>query len=168
MAKRLLIAVDGTRASIAAVLRAIEMANRGEAELRLAHVADETKVRLGERDNATRRIAIDALAGAGDRILSEALAMIRGAGHDASCARLRRQRTADRIGDLLAAEAASWGADLILVGSLGHGPVRRALLGGVEAQLMRHASAPVLPVKSAESRAPRPQPAGTPGRLGLA
>jgi nucleotide-binding universal stress UspA family protein len=168
MTKRLLIAVDGTQASIAAVRRAIEMADRGGAELRLVHVLDETTVRWSERA-FPRRHAIDSLAKEGDRILNEALAMIRAAAHTASTARLRRDRTAEGVAALIAAEAASWRADLILVGGLGRGPIRRTLLGGIEAQLMRHASVPVHPVKSPRvTRTQRPQPACTPGRLGLA
>jgi nucleotide-binding universal stress UspA family protein len=168
MAKRLLIAVDGTQASIAAVRRAIEMADRGSAELRLVHVIDETTVRWSERA-FPRRHAIDSLAEEGERVLDEALAMIRTAAYTASTARLRRDRTAQGVATLIAAEAASWRADLILVGSRGRGPIRRTLRGGLEAQLMRHASVPVHPVNLPRApRNQRPQPACTPGRLGLA
>ena len=168
MAKRLLIAVDGTQTSIAALRRAIDMADGGGAALRLVHVIDETAVGWSER-SSPRRLAIDSLAEAGDRILRAALAMIRAAGHTASSTQLRRDRTAEGIGSLVAAEATRWGADLILVGSSGRGPIHRALLGGVEAQLKRHASAPVLPVTLPRVvPTARPQPAGTPGRLGLA
>ena len=168
MAKRLLIAVNGTQASIAAVRQAIEMADRDGAELRLVHVTDETTVGWSERA-FPRRHAIDSLAEEGDRTLSEALAMIRAAGHTASIARLRRDRTAEGVATLIAAEAARWGADQILLGSLGRGPIRRVLLGGVEAQLRRRAPVPVHGVKSPRAtRHQRPQPTCTPGRLGLA
>ncbi|HXQ89016.1 MAG TPA: universal stress protein, partial [Solirubrobacterales bacterium] len=43
------------------------------------------------------------------------------------------------------------GADLLVTGSRGYGPVRRVLLGSVSTQLMRRASCPVLVV-------PRPEP----------
>ena len=168
MTKRLLIAVNGTQASIAAVRQAIEMADRGGAELRLVHVTDETTVGWSERA-FPRRHAIDSLAEEGDRVLNDALAMIRAAGHTASIVRLRRDRTAERIATLIAGEATRWGADQILVGSLGRGPIRRALLGGVEAQLRRRPPVPVHGVRSPGATRPqRPQPTCTPGRLGLA
>ncbi len=47
-------------------------------------------------------------------------------------------------GSVLAAEAE--GADLLVIGSRGYGPVRRVLLGGVSATVMREARCPVLVV----------------------
>jgi nucleotide-binding universal stress UspA family protein len=43
--------------------------------------------------------------------------------------------------------ATSWAADLILVGSNGRGPIRRAFLGSVSDELVRAASCPVLVAK---------------------
>jgi len=54
--------------------------------------------------------------------------------------------------EAIAAEAARAGADLIVSGSRGHGPVARVLLGGVSAWLVRHADRPVVVVPRAEDR----------------
>lgn len=54
--------------------------------------------------------------------------------------------------EAIAAEAARAGADLIVSGSRGHGPVARVLLGGVGAWLLRHADRPVVIVPRAEDR----------------
>jgi len=54
--------------------------------------------------------------------------------------------------EAIAAEAARAGADLVVAGSRGHGPVARVLLGGVGAWLVRHADRPVAIVPRAEDR----------------
>jgi nucleotide-binding universal stress UspA family protein len=170
MSKRLLIAVDGSAAAHAALSEAIELAKREDAEMRLVHVFDETSIGWGEPGVGHRRRALDALAGAGDRVLKDAQDMIRAAGLQASSARLRRERTGNTVSAMIAAEARAWGADLIVVGSRGYGPIRRALHGSVDADVVRIAKVPVLPVTPAptQSRGPRGLPPSRPGRLGLA
>ncbi|MCB1005297.1 MAG: universal stress protein [Acidimicrobiales bacterium] len=48
------------------------------------------------------------------------------------------------IGPTLCAVAAEQGADLLVVGSRGHGALRRALLGSVSTHLVNHAPCPVV------------------------
>ena len=50
------------------------------------------------------------------------------------------------IGDIVAELADAEGIDLLFVGSRGHGPVRRVLLGGLSSRLMRRATMPVVVV----------------------
>jgi nucleotide-binding universal stress UspA family protein len=170
MSKRLLIAVTGSAAATAALHEAIELAKRDDSEMHLVHVFDETSVGWGERGVAQRRQALNALGGAGDKALTDAQDMIRAAGRRASCARLRRERTGDTVSALIAAEAEAWGADLIVVGSRGYGPIRRALHASVDAAVIRVATVPVLPVKPADTQRASPGrlPSATPDRLGLA
>ena len=47
-------------------------------------------------------------------------------------------------GELLPSSAAELGADLLVVGGYGHGPLREAVFGGVTAALIRHADCPIL------------------------
>jgi nucleotide-binding universal stress UspA family protein len=49
-------------------------------------------------------------------------------------------------GELLLDTAAELGADLLVIGGYGHGPLREAVFGGVTAALIRHADCPVLMV----------------------
>lgn len=49
-------------------------------------------------------------------------------------------------GELLPGAAAEFGADLLVIGGYGHGPLREAVFGGVTAALIRHADCPVLMV----------------------
>jgi nucleotide-binding universal stress UspA family protein len=48
--------------------------------------------------------------------------------------------------ELLLDTAAELGADLLVIGGYGHGPLREAVFGGVTAALIRHADCPVLMV----------------------
>jgi nucleotide-binding universal stress UspA family protein len=54
-----------------------------------------------------------------------------------------RGRTASAILD----EAKSWKADLVVVGSRGHGPIASMVLGSVSAEIVDHAPCPVLVVR---------------------
>ena len=147
MSKRLLIAVDGSPAANAALLEAIEMARAGDSDLRLVHIIDETSVPWTDGGIERRARSLDALAAAGDKVLADGLAMIRAAGLGASCTRLRRDRTVDTVSALIASEAKSWAADMIVIGTLGRGPISRVLRGSVDAAVMRNCAVPVLPVK---------------------
>ena len=172
MYKRLLVAVDGSEAANAALLNAIQLARENESELRLVHVIDETAVPWEEQGMLRRQRAVDAIGRASDKILADAQLAIRQVGRQAHCTRRVRDRRPETVADLIVAEAKDWGADLIVMGSRGHGPIRRALLGSVDAAVMRCAPMPVLPVRSAPS-GPRLtgcreiQPS-TPSRMGLA
>jgi nucleotide-binding universal stress UspA family protein len=146
MQKRVLVAVDGTALSNAALSRAIELVADGRSEVRLVHVVDETSVPWDDGGRTQRQHAVAALARAGGRILDEAQAALRGAGRSASSVQLRRDRWPESVGHLIAAEAERWGADLIVIGSRGRGPLRRILRGGVDAAVMRAATTSVLPV----------------------
>lgn len=49
--------------------------------------------------------------------------------------------------DAIVAEAERWGADLVVVGSHGYGPIRRFFLGSVSLYVAHHASCSVLIVR---------------------
>lgn len=52
-----------------------------------------------------------------------------------------------RPGSAIADEARAWKADLIVVGSRGHGPIASMVLGSVSAEVVDHAPCPVLVVR---------------------
>ncbi|MEX1094894.1 MAG: universal stress protein [Planctomycetales bacterium] len=58
--------------------------------------------------------------------------------------------------DAIVAEAASWGADLIVVGSHGYGPIRRFFLGSVSLFVAHHAPCSVLIARCRPDNCPLP------------
>lgn len=161
MYKRLLVAVDGSAAADRALARAIELAAKNDAEVRLVHVVDETAVGWDEHGAARRERALAEMSGDGAQILADARAALRAAGRVGTSMQIVRSRWRETVGDLIAAEGRRWGADLIVIGSRGRGPIRRALLGSVDAAVMRVAAMPVLPVQAQGASRPPARP--TPG-----
>ena len=173
MYKRLLVAIDGSAASQAALSQAIELAAKDGSDVRLVHVIDETIVPWDDKGPGQRERALGTLAGDSARILNDAQSALRRAGRSASSAQLVRNRWRDTASDLIAAEASRWGADLIVIGSRGYGPIRRALAGSVDAAVMRIAPMSVLPVTSSTPTRPQARPVtgrppAAPHRVGLA
>jgi nucleotide-binding universal stress UspA family protein len=76
-------------------------------------------------------------------LLEERVERIRSAGGTVAEAHLRLGRPDDQI--VWVAEEI--GAGLIVLGSRGHGGVRRALMGSVSDSVVRHAHCPVLVVR---------------------
>jgi nucleotide-binding universal stress UspA family protein len=60
---------------------------------------------------------------------------------------------ASTLGDIVLEQARALDADLIVMGTHGHGAVKRLILGGVADHVVRHAACPVVTVRSAEAEA---------------
>lgn len=60
------------------------------------------------------------------------------------------EESVENIGKAVIAYGDAQGADLLVVGSHGHGAIGRLLLGSVANDIIRHASVPVLVVKRRE------------------
>jgi nucleotide-binding universal stress UspA family protein len=145
MYKRILVCFDESPTSSRALLAALQLAALRDSAIRIVHVL-EHPMSLGGYPYGPRgehylhlaqRHAQDVLKGALDTAdLSGQQADIRlidGAGQ--------------RLGEAIAAEAQSWSADLVVVGSHGRHGVRRALLGSGAEQILRLAHVPVLVVR---------------------
>ena len=76
-------------------------------------------------------------------LLDEQARKVEGAGSTVKEAHLRLGRADEEIVDL----AHSIGAGLIVMGSRGHGRIRRALMGSVSDSVVRHAPCPVTIVR---------------------
>ena len=144
MYKRILVAVDGSKTSNAALAEAIKLAKSRRARLRLIHVVDETTTYMA----ADLPYAID-----------DYLKFIRATGRKelANCAgRIKASRIkfdtkfvvikslGQRIADAISKEAKRWPADLIVIGTHGRRGVNHLLLGSVAEGVVRLATKPVL------------------------
>lgn len=138
--KKLIAAVDFSEVTDAVVDRAAQLAQAFSAELTLIHVAapDPDFVGYDAGPDSVRESRADELRDEHRRLqqLSERL---RERGIQTR-ARLIQGPTVEKI----LAEAARTGAEAIVIGSQGHGALRRALLGSVSEGVIRDARCPVL------------------------
>lgn len=79
------------------------------------------------------------LAAAGEQVLEEAARAVAASG----CT-VERRLLRGRAGSAIVDEAADWQADVVILGSRGHGAISAMLLGSVGAEVVDHAPCPVL------------------------
>jgi len=152
MYQRILVPVDGSSTSAHGLGEAIRLAELTGGRLRLMHVIDELSFAL----------AMDAYAGhsgdwlqelrnAGTQLLEEGKAKAAAAGVEADSVLCDNFRGA--VSDRVTAEAASWPADLIILGTHGRRGLGRMVMGSSAEQILRTANVPVLLVRAPEAHA---------------
>jgi nucleotide-binding universal stress UspA family protein len=149
MYKRILVPVDGSETSTRALVAALQMAREGGGRVRLVHTLDELAYLTGfEVSGDLIRLARE-YAG---KVLQDALEVAKSAGVPADSKLV--EGTGARLGEVVAAEAQAWEADLVVVGTHGRRGVSRVLLGSGAEQVLRLAPVPVLAVRSTQMREP--------------
>jgi nucleotide-binding universal stress UspA family protein len=147
MYKRILVPVDGSETSTKALVAALQMARESGGRVRLVHTLDELAYLSGfEVSGDLIRLARE-YAG---KVLQDALEVAKAAGVPANSKLV--EAAGARLGEVVAAEAGSWEADLVVVGTHGRRGVSRVLLGSGAEQVLRLAPVPVLAVRSTEVR----------------
>ena len=138
--KRILVAVDGSEASLKAARMAVDIALRFGARLTLAYVIprlllppDVYDLTLAEVEREQRTHA--------DKLVAEALARLGEPGVQAETSVLSGSPA-----ETLAEAAAAPDVDLVVLGSRGRGAVARVLLGSVSDRLIHISPKPVLVV----------------------
>lgn len=139
--KRILVAVDGSDASLEAARMAADIALRFGAKLTLAHVVpklllppDVYGLTIAEVEKEHRAYA--------DRLLEKAVASLDEPGIDVTTAVLYGSPA-----EAIAEEAAASDIGMIVVGNRGHGAVARMFLGSVSDRLVHICPKPVLVVR---------------------
>lgn len=140
--KRILVPVDGSAPSDAAVALAIRIARDQDARLIFAHVCEVAKIAAMVSAPAVGvdpSYAIDAEREAGDEALHRA-------GQNARAGAIECETVLEDGGsiDTILDIGKRNGADLIVIGSHGRGGISRALLGSVAEGLLRKSTVPVL------------------------
>lgn len=147
MFKRILVPVDGSETSTKALVAALQLARESGGRVRVMHALDELAFVSGYGyAPELMQVARDH----GARILQDAMDIARSSGVPAD------SRLVDvpgrRLGDLVAEEAQSWEADLVVAGTHGRRGIGGVLLGSGAEQVVRMAPTPVLTIRGGEAR----------------
>ncbi len=145
---RILLATDGSPHAEAAAVTAVELAKATGSKLHVVAAGRSFPSGVYESYTDTEAGRKDLRQEAQD-ILDEQVKKIEEAGGTVQEAYVRRGRKDQEIVRL----AEEIGAGLIVIGSRGHGGVRRALMGSVADSVVRHAHCPVLVVRKQKQQA---------------
>jgi len=145
MYKSILVAIDGSQTSEAALNEAIQFARATGSRLRIVNVVDEVNLNWSEFPNTAELWNV--LVASGRALLGKAASTAAEAGVEADTRLIELDRLGDRIPDALAREADAWPADLIVVGTHGRRGLSHLLLGSVAEGIVRVASKPILLVR---------------------
>ena len=135
---RILVATDGSREAELAVTTAADLAKSTDSELHVVHVGELRPTFLAQTEEEPAELQREAR-----RLLDEQERRVEEAGGTVKEAHLRLGRADEEIVDL----AHEMEAGFIVMGSRGHGRMRRALMGSVSDSVVRHAHCPVTIVR---------------------
>lgn len=143
----ILVCVDGSPTSNKALASAVALAQGSDARLRIVYSVDELVYLTGYEASAeVGKILRDN----GEKVLTDALQSAARSGVPAETQLL--DVPGERLGDLIAREARSWPADLVVVGTHGRRGVGRLLLGSGAEEIIRLSPVPVLVVRGDDAR----------------
>jgi len=147
MYKRIVAAVDGSAYAEDALRHAIALANALGAALRIVHVVDMSWLPVAPELGLDVAKVAAARRAEGEKVLGEAAEAARRAGVAAESRLVETTTPTQRLAAALIEDAASWRADLLVLGTRGHGGVERLLLGSMADAVARRSSIPVLLVR---------------------
>jgi len=144
-----LLATDGSEESSLATKAAVEISDKTGSELHLIHVYGVAPIyplypEGAELEDPMLEEELESLSEQrGREMLEDAVEEVQSAGGTVAQVHLREGGVPHEI----VALAEDTRAGLIVVGSRGHGGIRRALMGSVSEAVVRHAHCPVLVVR---------------------
>ena len=141
---KLLVCVDGPRASLEAARLAIDLARRWKSRIRAVYVLE-----TGELNGATDPELVARLREGGLSILARIVSLGAAEGVAVDQAVLEGVPF-----DVILADARAWGADMIVMGRTGRTGPGRALLGSEAERVLEFSDRPVLIVPTTEVRVP--------------
>lgn len=145
MYRRILVPVDGSKASALGLREAIRLAKDQHAKLRLIHVVDKMAIIGVTEAGMDPKPVLARLARGGRRLLDQARQSAKKLGVHADTALY--EPLTKRVADAVLREAKKWRADLIVMGTHGRRGVPRLVLGSDAEQVVRLAEVPVLLVR---------------------
>ena len=133
---KILLATDGSREAELAATTAADLAKSTGSELHVVHVGESPLVYHPERH--AYRAEYEEYEKESQRLLEAQVERVKRTGATVAQTHLRMGRADEEIVEL----AQSMGAGMIVMGSRGHGRIRRALMGSVSESVVRHAHCP--------------------------
>jgi len=146
MYRNILVAVDGSHTSDIALQEAIKLANEVQARLRIAHAVDTVNFNRDTEFPDPLEIQ-DVMVKSGEEILRKAEHVAREAGIQAETRLIEIDTLGRRVPEVIAEEAETWPADLIVIGTHGRRGISHLFLGSVAEGVMRVATKPVLLIR---------------------
>ncbi|MCY0853563.1 universal stress protein [Cupriavidus sp. D39] len=147
MYQRILLAVDGSRASELALRQAAIIAHATGSEVEALFVADNSDVFFGLSFYNPAKV-MEGVLSFGREALAGAAACLESAGIKNTTVLLERPLAPGKISATLVAEADAWNADLIVMGTHGRRGVGRLVMGSVAEGVVRKTNKPVLLIRS--------------------
>jgi nucleotide-binding universal stress UspA family protein len=144
MMKRVLVATDGSVTAADAIGFAVDFASAREAELTFVHVVPTVEFLATTGSDDVHGVLRHEPTEHDHALLRDAAALAAEHGVAATTVLLGGSTAAEIV-----AHAEACGADLIVIGSRGHGPVASALLGSVALGVLHASKQPVLVVRCA-------------------
>ena len=147
MYKRILVPIDGSRASTQGLREALRFAKDQKAKLRIVHIVDEAALaQYPEAVDATGQI-IATFINDGKKTLKDAMALAKRQGINAEC--VMHEKLIGSLSDLILKEAKEWKSDIIVLGTHGNTGIKHLLLGSDAEDIARSSRIPVLLIHSA-------------------
>lgn len=148
MYSRILVAVDGSETSQHALEHAIALARSLSAKLRIIHVVDMNWLPLAPELAIDTQTIAKARRSAGEKVIEAANETASKAEFEAEAELKETESPTQHVAEVIAKEASSSSADVVVLGTHGRRGVQRLLLGSVAEQLARRSSVPVLLIPS--------------------
>ena len=146
MYQRILVPIDGSPTAQLGLAEAIRLAQMSGGQLRLLHVIDELSIVMGMAPYATpQEDLFSAMREQGEAVLAQAREQAVSQHVAADVVLL--ESFGGLLADQVVAQAKSWPADLIVLGTHGRRGIGRMLLGSDAEQVLRNAPVPVLLVR---------------------
>jgi nucleotide-binding universal stress UspA family protein len=145
MYQRILVAVDGSAASLRGLDEAVKVAQGAGGKLMIVHVVNELVMTPEYVPSAYYELILQSVRDVGVKVLEQAVTAAERAG--LVCEKKLVETVGGRVADEIVKLAAEWPADLIVMGTHGRRGLKRLALGSDAELVLRLSSTPVLLVR---------------------
>lgn len=143
MFKRILVTMDDSKTAHYALDRAIDLAKEQKAQLRIIHVVDYVNLTAGVEGINVERF-MDSLKEFGKELLQRSVTRAAEKGVKAQRKLIESSELMSHIADKILADASTWRADLIVIGTHGRKGIKRLFWGSVAESIIRNSTTPIL------------------------